>query len=117
MPRCHPMDYRDLHSFFSSTANCQVGVSHSLLSPVLSKIEKQIQRENVIHAIDIGCVDELVEIPNFRQDLGLPTISDPGKSTVLIKILASLPSLFYSDERTPHPTPRSLQPDETRTAS
>ena len=36
-----------------------------LLSPVLSKIEKQIQRENVIHAIDIGCVDELVEIPNL----------------------------------------------------
>jgi hypothetical protein len=42
-------------------------VPFHFLGLVLSKIEKHIQRENVIHAIESGCGDKLVEITNFCQ--------------------------------------------------
>ena len=58
---------------------------------MLSKIEKQIQREDVIHAIGSSGIDKLVEVPDFCQDLWLPAIPDPGKSSVLVKPLPRAP--------------------------
>ena len=58
---------------------------------LLLKVEKQIHRENMIHAIGVGCVDILVEVPDFCQNLRLPTVAEAGKSSVLIEPLPRSP--------------------------
>lgn len=56
-----------------------------------SKIEKEIQRENVVHVIESGLIDVLIHVPDFDQHRWLHTVADPGKSTVLIKPLPGSP--------------------------
>jgi hypothetical protein len=78
-PIRHPLDYRQLRCLIISA---KYGAGER---DTCSKIEKHIQGENVIHAIDASRVDKLVYVSNFRQDVRGEPISDPCKSTVLVK--------------------------------
>ncbi len=78
-PLSHPLDYTQLRCVMVSG---RYGAGEH---DTCSKIEKHIQGENVIHAIDAGRVDKLIYVSNFRQDVRGELIPDPCKSTVLVK--------------------------------